>query len=115
MPCQIEINQIILDLQIGCHETERALPQPVVVDIKILNYQKFKASKTDLLEDTLDVSQLKKVIRELALDKKVNTLERLAEIFEQGLRKNFNQSGLTWELTLVKKNYSWKYVQSWST
>lgn len=115
MPCQIEINQIELNLQIGCHEAERANAQVLMVDVKICNYQKFKASKTDLLEDTLDVSSVKKVVKELAQDQKVNTLERLAEILEQGLRKHFHQSGLTWELTLAKKNYSWKYVQSWST
>jgi len=115
MPCQIEINEINLKLHIGCHDAEKSLAQDVSLSVKIYNYQLFKASKTDQLEDTIDVSEVKKIIHAITDKLEVNTLERLGSLLEEGLKNHFHHTGLTWKITLTKKNYSWKYVQSWAT
>ncbi len=115
MSCRIEISNIELMIAIGCDLPERSSPQLVLASLCLSNYQNFRASKTDKLEDTLDVSSMKHVIREASQNLELHTLERLGQIIEDSLRKNFHHSGLSWELTLAKKNYSWKYVHSWST
>ncbi len=114
MPCQIEIQEMELQLHIGCSEKERAEKQTVLATVRIQHYQKFLASKTDRVEDTINVSSVKKALSEHQFPT-MHTLEFLGETLEKKLRTLFPQTGLVWELQLLKKNYGWKYIQSWST
>ena len=115
MATRIEIPNIELDLHIGCDAQERSASQVVLATVLITNYQKFRACHTDNIQDTIDVSALKETIRTCIKIKELYTLERLAQLLEENLRQRFPQTGLNWEIQLVKKNFGWKYVQTWST
>lgn len=115
MATRIEIPNIELELHIGCDDQERSHPQPVFIGVSITNYQKFRACHTDNIQDTLDVSALKDTIRGCIKTKELHTLERLGQIFEEELRHRFPHTGLNWEIQIVKKDFGWKYVQTWSS
>ncbi len=115
MATRIEIPNIEIDLHIGCDAQERSTIQTVFATLVITNYQKFRACHTDNINDTLDVSALKQTVRECIKINELHTLERLGQLLEENLRKKFPQTGLNWEIQLLKKNFGWKYVQTWSS
>ncbi len=115
MPCRIELSDVELQLHIGCTEEERRLTQPVGLRITVTNPEKFPASVTDQLMDTVDVGALQHLIRECALTTRVHTLERLGQALEECLRQHLPTRNLQWELTVAKPRFGWAYVHSWTS
>jgi FolB domain-containing protein len=115
MPCRIEIAEMRLMIPIGCKEEERKQAQPIHVRATLSSDAPFEACRTDQLSDTLDAGELKATIAERATRARVRTLERLGQLLEDTFRERFKAPGLQWEITLVKPNYGWSYVHSWTS
>jgi dihydroneopterin aldolase len=115
MPCRIELSDTEIQIQIGCTPEERNVLQPIRLRLVISNPDKFQASHSDEVGDTLDAAQLRTSLIEVAGSVRVQTLERLGLILETSFRKKFSMPGLTWELTIHKPQFGWTYVQTWSS
>lgn len=114
MSCRIEIPEITLSAHVGCTDDERQSPQPLLVRAVVRNSRKFRASLTDDLADTVDVAKLRAFLTETVPSVRVQTLERLGEVLECGIREHFSFSGLEWEIAITKPRFGWTYVHSWS-
>ena len=74
----IEIRDLRVPARIGVTEEERAVPQPLVIDLSI-GLSSRKAGLTDDLSDTLDYEIVMRKVTELVRSSDVKLLERLAE------------------------------------
>lgn len=115
MACRIEISELELLLHIGCTERERSTSQPIRFRTVVTRAQNFQACETDLLHDTLDAQEIRSALIESANHSRVQTLERLGQVIESDLRKNFSFNLCDWELTISKPRFGWSYVHAWSS
>jgi FolB domain-containing protein len=115
MPCQIRLSQFELLLKIGCSEQERATEQPLNFQVTVSRDQIFEASESDEVSDTLDAAVIRQVLVEAATSAGVKTLERLGQLMELRLRKQFLLTGCQWHLVIEKPQFGWSYVHTWST
>lgn len=117
MRCRIELDPFELSLNIGCTPQERDQPQPIGVHFWIESTKPFKASTTDVLQDTLDASLVKDTLIRALKVSHSSTLEHLADQAQRAL-VGLSKSGfgeLAWHLKLSKPKWGWSYVHSWST
>ncbi len=115
MPCRIELADIELMLHIGCTEEERASPQLLRFRMVVRSVETFPASRTDELQDTLDVKALRDLLITSAEKSRVRTLERLGQLLESGFRQRFSMAGCEWEIAIEKTKFGWSYVHAWSS
>jgi dihydroneopterin aldolase len=115
MPCRIELDELELELRLGCTEAERSQSQPVRFRLRVSSGERFPASRTDRVEDTLDAQKLRDAVERAARAARVHTLERLGALLEETLRADFPRPDLAWELRISKPRYGWSYVHAWST
>ena len=114
MPCRIEMPDIEAQVVIGCTDEEQLAPQMLMISVEVESLEKFPATRTDQLADTLDAAKLRACVLEIATASRVRTLERLAELLELELKRIFPRPGLTWQLTLAKPAFGYRYVQTGS-
>lgn len=115
MSVQIEITPIEFNLKIGCTPEERSQDQAIALHLLFRKKDKFKASLTDNLSDTIDVEKVRCVVRDTAQKSHVQTAERLGEILELTLRELIPTPGIFWQMKIEKKRFGWSYVQTWET
>ncbi len=115
MPCRIELQDLELQLRIGCTAEERGEAQPVRVSAVVRSSEHFPACRTDRLADTLDAAEIRRTLLELGALPHVQTLERLGALAEARLRDRLPAAGLEWELSLSKPRFGWAYVHAWRT
>lgn len=115
MPCRIELSEIELQLRIGCTEDERREPQPVRFRAAVRSEERFPASHTDRVEDTVDAGALRSALIDTARATRARTLERLAAELEAELTRRFGRTGLAWELMIRKPRFGWSYTHEWKT
>lgn len=72
----------------GLLDYERKNGQSFGVDVK-LELKKKKAGKSDSIDDTVDYSEVIRVVHEIIVGEPVNLIERVAELIAQALLKNF--------------------------
>lgn len=115
MPCRIEISDMKVMLHIGCTDEEQRELQPILFRVTARNLNKFLASATDEIGDTVDVYEVQRTLLQTAKAHRVRTLERLGEILEQAFREQFKFRAIEWEIAISKPQFGWTYVQSWTS
>jgi len=84
MQTYFTINNLILSLNIGLFEEERATPQPISISVKIFFKDIPKGCVSDEIEGTICYDKICQKIKEIANKKEYKLLEHLChEIFIQ--------------------------------
>jgi dihydroneopterin aldolase len=97
----IEIHGIAAFGYHGLFDHERKNGQSFSVDVKLELVHK-KASKSDLIEDAVDYSEVVRIVHELIVGEPVNLIERLAQIIASTLLDTFPLESV--EVVLHKAN-----------
>ncbi len=74
----------------GVNEAEKQYGQVFIVDVE-LELPEIKASKTDLLTDTVNYSEAYDIIREVFANETYNLVERLCGVIAERLLSGFEQ------------------------
>jgi dihydroneopterin aldolase len=85
----IFLNEIKVQVKLGVPDWERAMPQTVLLDLEI-DMPHSRSCKTDVIEDTIDYSQIVRQIQQSLATESFNLVEALAEHICQLILKNFN-------------------------
>ena len=92
MPCHLKLSRVPLLLKIGCHEDERLHPQVIHLTVVIRCAERFLASHTDQLKDTMDIGAIRKRVmestHEWTKEASVDTLERLGQLLETAYKSS---------------------------
>ena len=110
-------NQIIIrNLKIfayhGVHDFEKNNGQNFIINI-IININKIPGFHTDNIQDTINYSDIIKLVNKTVTENKYNLIEKLAEIISEQIFLNF-KSVISIEITVkkpdIKKNLDFDYV-----
>jgi 7,8-dihydroneopterin aldolase/epimerase/oxygenase len=86
------ISQLRIETVIGIYDWEKAIKQPVVLDIEMAADNR-KAAASDRIEDTLDYKAISKRLKQFVGEAKFELVETLAERCAAIIREEF---GVPW-------------------
>lgn len=93
------LRQLRIETVIGIYDWEKAIKQPVVMDVEMAS-DNTKAAASDRIEDTLDYKAISKRLKQFVGDAKFELVETLAERCAAIIRDEF---GVPWvRITLDK-------------
>ena len=78
MPDTLTLHEITIECHLGVEEWERAIPQPVWIDLE-LGIDAAKAAVRDDVQDAIDYAQLVGCVKQLLESKSYHLLETAAE------------------------------------
>jgi dihydroneopterin aldolase len=87
----IFIRQLRIETVIGIYDWEKAIRQPVVLDIEMAS-DTAKAAATDRIEDTLDYKTISKRLKQFVGESRFELVETLAERCAAVIRDEFDVS-----------------------
>ncbi len=99
MTDRIEILGLALDCSVGVYDWEKAVPQQILVDIK-LPTDAAQGAASDDLKDALDYTAVVDCLQKIVDAKHYNLVETLVECMAQALLKDFQ---LAWVELAVDK------------
>lgn len=95
------ISELRIDSEIGVHEWEKNIKQPISLDIE-LSTQADRAAQTDTLQHSVDYEAVTNRVTEFITSKHFNLVETVAEEVAQLLQREFDVEWL--RLRVAKLN-----------
>src|SRR4051812_10502676 len=78
LPCALALNDLRLDVRLGCGADERARPQGVRVDLSIRFDRLPEGTRSDRLDGTVCYAEISEKLRALCKEREFHLIENLA-------------------------------------
>ncbi len=108
---KLTIPGIRLWISLGCSEAERAIPQPIDVDIQIQYLNELPGCETDQLVDVVCYHTLLLRINELMENRSFHLVERVTKVIFEGVEKHLGSIDAILEVSVTKPHHPIPNVQ----